>query len=89
MIHLYKRTILNDCEHFLKWFEEESATNERFKRVYAVPYILQNQKLFLLEQWFIVTDYGDKKREHDNENVEECEDEMNCIRVADIQNLIE
>ena len=62
MIHLYKRTILNDCEHFLKWFDEEAKSNERIRLVNAVPEELYISMQFLMEQWFIVEDLSDAKK---------------------------
>lgn len=87
MIQLYRRTILNDCEHFLRWFEEEIKNNERFRMVYAVPEVLQNQMQFLLEQWFIVKDLSDAKKLEENMDLDD--EEIPCISVSDIQNLIE
>ena len=45
--------------------------------------------MYLLEQWFIVTDYGDLRRDADNADLDGIEYEANCVKVSDIHNLIE
>jgi len=90
MIHLYKRTILNDCDHFLRWFQEELDSNERFRRVYGVPTVCDNSMQYLMEQWFIVTDFGSGGKK-DNEHAAGLEDdeEKPCIVGLDIHNMLE